>query len=254
MRLFKSLVPLFCLVAVPLCGSGEPDAKALVSESAKSLFALGSYRVEQQASVDMQGGGMNNKMTMTTKMEAVPGKFRMDVSPMGVSVVSDGQATYFFLGQLNQYMKRPAVSSPEGVAESFMPGAGSMIDKVKNAITSANIIRQETIEVQGRKFDCYVVEALIGKITMTTPVPMTISNSHQTTWIDKDRKLALKQIADMEMQMGGSGGPMKMHQEMTVTTLDLEPAFKADEFTFVPPAGAKEVEELPGMPRLGGKN
>jgi outer membrane lipoprotein-sorting protein len=42
---------------------------------------------------------------------------------------------------------------------------------------------------------------------------------------------------------------MKMHQETAVTSLDLAPAFAADEFTFTPPDGAEQVDSLPGMPQ-----
>jgi outer membrane lipoprotein-sorting protein len=226
-----------------------PDAKALLAESGKTLFASGPFRMESQTIMDMQGAGMNNKMTMTIKMASATGKFRMDMSPMGVSVVSDGQSLYFWLAPLNQYMKKPAPASADGLGESLLPGVSGLLGQMKDSM-SANIVRQDVIDFAGKKTECYVIETKLDKTTLPGPSAATISNMRQTSWIDKDRKFLMKQVADMEMQMGATASPMTMHSEMTVTSLDLSPIFSPDEFKFTPPEGAKLVESLPGMDNL----
>ncbi len=254
MSLIKLFVLFACAAALAWAAGETPDAKALVTNSGKAMFALGTFRSEMQTNLEMQGGGMSNKMSMVMKMAAMPGKFRMDMSPTGMVILSDGKFTYVSIPMLNQYLKRPAVSSPEGMAEAFMPGGGSMSEKVKEALTSAKILREEAVEIQGHKVDCYVVESTVGKMTAPGAASVTVENTHQITWIGKERGLVLKQIADAEMRMGDATSPMKMHTEMTVTALDLAPTFQPDEFTFVPPAGAKEVDSLPGMPNAAGQN
>lgn len=163
-----------------------PDAKGLLGDSGKSLFGSGPVRMESQTLIDMQGAGVSNKITLTIKMAATTGKFRMDMSPMGVSVVSDGQSLYFWLAPLNQYMKKPAPSSPEGLAESIMPGLSGLGEQMKDAM-SANIVREDAIDFAGKKTECYVVETKLDKTTLPGTSAPTISNARQTSWISKDR-------------------------------------------------------------------
>jgi outer membrane lipoprotein-sorting protein len=247
MRLITGIIGALC-AALSLTAQA-PDAKALLTDTSKALFASGQFRMESQTILDMQGAGMNNKMTMVIKMAAATGKFRMDMSPMGVAVVSDGQTLYFWLAPLNQYMKKPAPASPDGLAESLLPGVGGLGEQIKDAM-SAKIVRQDVLDFGGKKTECYVIETKLDKTALPGPSGATISNMVQTSWIDKDRKFLLKQIGDLDMQMGATAGPMKVHSEMTVTSLDLSPIFGPDEFKFTPPEGAKLVESLPGMENL----
>lgn len=247
MRLITALVLLSCAV-VPSVRAADADAKSLIAESGKALFSKGSFRTEQQMSVEMHGPGMDTKQSMTLKTEASPGKFRMDLSPTGISIISDGESTYFWMAPLNQYMKKPAASSPEALADLFMPGAGSLSNQAQDAMT-ARIVREEPLMLQGQSVDCYVVEAALDNMTTVVPAPAAINNSRQTMWIDKDRKLVLKQISDVEVHTNATDAPMKIHQELTVTSLDLSPVFSPEEFTFTPPIGSRQVDNLPGIAR-----
>jgi outer membrane lipoprotein-sorting protein len=143
-------------------------------------------------------------------------------------------------------LKRLAVDSPEKLGESLMPGMASFASNAKEAYKSAQILREENVAFQGNDVPCYVVQAELGSVSMAAAG--SIKSGRQTMWIDKERKLVLKQSADFEMHLGTSAEATKTHQEMAMTMLDTAPGFAADDFTFTPPPGAKEVESLPGMP------
>jgi outer membrane lipoprotein-sorting protein len=248
MRLFTVVLALTSSLAV---AADAPDAQALIAESSKALFHQQPYRMQMHNDVRMQSASMNQTIAMDMKISVAPGRFRMDMSPapMSATFVSDGQFTYFYLAAMKKYMKKPAAGSPEAFAESLVPGMSSMMGQA-NQLSTAKIVREETLSVGDLKRACFVVEYTIDKLSVTKPVPITIGNVRATMWIDKERKLSLKQTTDAEMQMGGpSTAPMKMHQETAVTSLDLAPAFAADEFTFTPPDGAEQVDSLPGMPQ-----
>lgn len=248
MRLFTAVLALASSLAI---AADAPDARALIADSSgKALFHQQPYRMQMHNDVQMQSASMNQTIAMDMKISVAPGRFRMDMSPapMVATFVSDGQFTYFYLGAMKKYMKKPAAGSPEGLAESLLPGVSSMMGQA-NQLSTAKIVRDETLSVGDLKRDCFVVEYTIDKLSVTKPAAIAISNVRATVWIDKERKLSLKQTSDAEMQMGGpSTPPMKMHQETVVTLLDLAPAFAADEFTFTPPDGAEQVDSLPGMP------
>jgi len=249
MRLFTVVLALTSSHAV---AADAPDAQALIAESSKALFHQQPFRMRMHMDMQMQmQGAMNQTIALDMKLAVAPGRFRMDATPMPMdsTLVSDGQFTWFYVGAMKKYTKKPAAGSPEALAESVMPGASSMTGMLKD-LTSARVAREETLDVGGLKRDCYVVEFTVDKFSVSSPVPTTLRNVHQTMWIDKERKLTLKQIGDFEMQLGGpSAPPARAHQEIAVTALDLAPAFAADEFTFTPPEGAVEVDSLPGMPK-----
>jgi len=247
MRLFTVVLALTSSLAV---AADAPDAQALIAESGKALFHQQPYRIQMHNDVQMQSASMNQAIAMDMTISVTPSRFRMDMSPapMSATFVSDGQFTYFYLAAMKKYMKKPAAGSPEAFAESLMPGMSSMIGQA-NQLSTAKVVREETLTVGDLKRDCFVIEYTIDKLSLTKPAQIAITNAKATVWIDKERKLSLKQTSDAEMQMGEPAPPMKIHQETTVTSLDLAPSFAADEFTFTPPEGTEQVDSLPGMPQ-----
>jgi outer membrane lipoprotein-sorting protein len=242
-------ITLLALVSTFAWGAESPDAMSLVTQSAKAISAFSSYKMEQHMTIDMQGSGISDKMSLDMQLWAQPGRFRVRTSAASIEVlaVSDGSYTYLYMGgPFNQYLKKPATDSPEKLGETIMPGVAGFANRAKEAYKSARIVREENVAFQGNDVPCYVVEVAVGKVAI--PSAGSISNGKQTIWIDKERKLVLKQTGDFEMLLGAATEPMKTHQEMAMTSLDTAPGFAADDFKFTPPAGAKEVDSLPGMP------
>ena len=211
MRLFTVVLALTSSLAV---AADAPDARALIAESSKALFHQQPYRMQMRNDVRIESASMNQNIAMDMKISVAPGRYRLDMSPapMSATFVSDGQFTYFYLAAMKKYMKKPAAGSPEALGESLMPGMSSMIGQA-NQLSTAKIVRQETLNVGDLKRDCFVVEYTMDKLSITKPAPITISNVKATVWIDQERRISLKQTSDAEMQMGGpAASPMKMHQ------------------------------------------
>ena len=238
----KLLVLALCTV---FCRAADtPDAKSLLTQSAGAMFShTGGFRMENEMKVTMSGGGMN--MTMRTKMSSSEGKLRVETEPIKSLTVSDGESMYMWVGAMNEYVKRSApksvgemVSSVSGMSGFGDPGA---------MVSTAKIVRTEGIDFQSKSIECYVVESTLDNVPLPAPPGATMSGM-MTSWIDKDRHITVKQLFDMTMKMGASAEPMKINMEQNLVSLDLSPIFGPDEFRFVVPEGAKQVDALPGMP------
>jgi thiol-disulfide isomerase/thioredoxin len=177
---------------------------------------------------------------------------------MGESViVSDGENTWMYVGMIKQYTKTAAASTPESLVKSLVPGMSSVIDqmKAKDPYLSAKIVGEETMEVEGKKIDCYVVEAKLDKISLPGSVEM--SDGVQKVWVDKITKLSLKQTMTATVQGGAVAEPAQMSQVSTVISEKLDVPVQDSSFTFTPPEGSKQVAEfqsaLKGTGDLTGK-
>ncbi len=183
------------LLALRAFAQDQPDARALLKETADVLLHHKSYQVDQRAVIEM-GGSVPTRLEMMVKITvSSPGKLRIESSgKMGESViVSDGEYTWMYVGMIKQYTKTAAASTPESLVKSLVPGMSSVIDqmKAKDPYISAKIVGEETMEVEGQKIDCYVVEAKLDKISL--PGSIEMSDGVQKVWVDKVTKLSLKQ-------------------------------------------------------------
>jgi len=127
--------------------------------------------------------------------------------------------------------------------------------KSKDPYTSVKIVGEETVEVDGKSTDCYVVEATLDKIAM--PGAITMESAVLKFWIAKDSKLTLKTTVTAKMQGGPVGGEMEMNMATTVTSQKLDEPVPDAVFVFDPPPDAKQVADFkppgPVTPNLSGK-
>lgn len=242
MRLF-ALVPLFIALG---CAQDAPDARALLKETADVLLHHKSYQLDQQAVIEM-GGSVPTRLEMLVKIAvSSPGKLRIESSgKMGESlIVSDGENTWMYVGMIKQYTKKEAASTPESLVKSLVPGMSSVMDqlKAKDPYLSAKIVGEETMEVEGKKIDCYVVEGRLEKISLPGMIDMT--DGVQKVWVDKVTKLSLKQTMTAMVQGGAVREPAQMTQTSTVVSQKLDAPVPDSSFTFTPPEGSKQVAEF----------
>ena len=240
-----SILFLFCCVAP---AQDSPDARALMKESNDILLRHKSYQLEQRAVVDVSGS-LPTRVEMLVKIAAShPGKLRIGSSgKMGDSlIVSNGEATWMYIGQLQEYTKTAAAATPESLVKSLVPGMSGVMDqlKTKDPYLSAKITGEEQVEVDGQKYDCYVLEARLETITL--PGSFEMANGVQKMWIEKVSKLTLKQTMTATMQGGPLTAPAQMNQSVTVTSEKLDAPVPDSTFTFTPPEGAKLVTEFKG--------
>jgi len=251
MRMISFLIALsFCAAAqtTPTAAqtTAAPDARALLKETADALLQHKFYQLDQRAAVDMQG--INPiRMEMTVKMAVShPGKLRIESGGQlgSALIVSDGENTWMYIAGLKQYTKTASASAPEYLLKSLMPGMTDVVDKLKakDPYTEAKVTGEEPVEVDGQKFDCYVVEAKLAKITLPGAVDMT--DTIQKAWIEKASKLTLKLTVTATMTGPGMKAPVQMNQAVTVTAMKVDAPVPDSMFTFAPPEGVKEVPDF----------
>ena len=244
MRIISILTLSGCL----LSAQDLPDARKLIKETSDILLAHKSYQLEQRAVVDVTGS-LPARVEMVVKIAAShPGRLRIESSgKMGDSlIVSNGEATWMYIGALKQYTKTAAAATPESLVRSLVPGMAGVMDqlKAKDPYVSAKITGEEQVEVDGQKYDCYVVEARLDTITL--PGSIEMANGIQKLWVDKVSKLTLKQTMTATMQGGSLTAPAQMNEATTVISQKLDAPMTDAMFNFTPPEGAKLVPEFTG--------
>ena len=255
------IASLAVLLALPgaVRADTPPDGKTLLQESGDALRSAQSYILEQAVVVEISGG-LRSRLEMPVKLAAAnPDKLRIESNgPVGSTlIVSDGENTWMYLGPLKQYTKTPAASSPDALMKSINPGISEMVAEYrsKDPYLSVKVTGEESLEMDGRHFDCFVVEAALDNIKM--PGAMMLTGGVMKMWIDKKTKLTLRQTASATMQGGSLRAPAEMNQTVNMLSMKLNEPVPDSMFQFTPPEGAKEVKEFQGpvkaVPDLAGK-
>jgi len=230
---------LFSLVAQQL-----PDAKELLKQCEQALKKHRSYHYETKMTMDMVMGGNPIHMSTTSSTAVVnPDKMRIESKgPMGeTTIVTDGEYTWVYISALKQYVKKAAILGPQALFESL--GMGNITDP-SIAIGDAKILGEETIEVDGNKYVCWVVEKKLDKLKMPQPGGAELTDGVITLWIDKDLKIDWKMTMSVKMQGDPMPKPVEMKQERIKRALTLDVDLPDSLFRFTPPEGAKEVAEF----------
>lgn len=239
-----------CFLLFPLLAQQLPDANELLKQSREALKTRRSYQYETEMSIDMIIGGNPIHMSMTSSQAMVnPDKMRIESkSQMGGStLVMDGEYTWVYIPALKQYAKKAAVRGPQALLESI--GMGNVTDPSK-ALKDTKVLREESIEVDGSKYVCWVVETKLDKLKLPQPEDAELTDGLITLWIDKDLKIDRQMTMSGKMQGGSMPAPVEMKQKMIKRALKLDVDLPDSLFRFTPPEGAKEVAEFAGRPEM----
>ncbi|HUI57535.1 MAG TPA: redoxin family protein [Bryobacteraceae bacterium] len=248
-------IALSALVLPALCAQTLPDADGLIKGNGAALKEHRSVQYVSEMTVEMTGQTpmkMGGEISMAFQN---PGKMRMDSKMQGIDIlmVSDGEATYAYNSMFKQYVKQNAALGPEGIVGMM----GVQMPDMSKIKPVSKTLRDETIEVNGEKHDCWVVESKIDKIEIPGVAGAQASAMVLTFWFDKKLGIDLQMTTSMKMQMPGAG-EMGMNQKMVKKTIKFDEPLPDSFFAFTPPADAKEVPTLMGstLPKgdLAGKD
>jgi len=118
-------------------------------------------------------------------------------------------------------------------------------------------VREEPVEIDGKKYDCWVVETKIERFAMPQAQGIELTGCLLDLWLSKDLKLSLQMTMSGKIQGGPLPAPVETKQKMTMRSLRFDLDLPDSLFHFSPPEGAKEVAEFsaPGLskPDLTGK-
>jgi len=229
------------LVLPVLRAQQVPDGEALV-KGTRGHFHTIQYTDQTTIEIPTPAGPVN--MTVESSTAKVnPGKLREESTVQGMMTllkISDGEVTTIYEPAKNEYVKIPAALGDLGVFQSM--GLGAMPDTSK-AKLSYRTLRDETVEVDGVKHDCRVVETQVGNIDMPEQNVQLQGKITMTfiSWVDKDLNLPLQSNISMSTE---SAATPAVHMTMRLKNLKVDQSIPDSLFTFKPPPDAKEVKEM----------
>ncbi len=223
-----------------------PDADKLMKQAteATAKFHTLQYDADSTTELGDPGASMKIKSEGSWAVEN-PGKTRVETKAQGMvfEMVSDGNSTWLYASMNKQYTRIPAAMGAGGV----MAGMGMKLPDVAHMPKTMKVLREESLEIDGAKHDCWVVETRIGD--MDIPIPQMpkmnaeMTDAVTTAWIDKKTFIDLQ--TTMSMNVAAAGMPPKaVRVQTTKKNIKIDQPIADSVFTFTPPPDAKEVKEL----------
>jgi len=226
----------------------EPDASTILRQVAQTYQEVKSQSVEATFVLDRKTSPMRIEIPISGTI-LKPGRVRLEVnSPMmGSQTISDGRSTWMYVARFQQYTRKPV--SPGIFPMSDGPGDIFAGENILDRLKTAKLLRQERLSVDGREIDCDVVQAEYSP----RPGDQPRQTGPKTFWVDRRRSIILKTSSLLRIDSPRFGGPLEMTQSITVTSIKLDGPLPDSLFVFVPPEGAREVDEImpPGMKAPG---
>lgn len=247
MRLVGAAALLLSLIFAPAYGQQLPDADSVmkqVEDAAKRYHSL-QFVSENTSESGSVGGKPFKMVSKVTEARVTPGKSRIESSTGGMTVlvVSNAEFTYVYSSSNKQYVKILAGLGPAGM----MSAMGMKMPDLASIHQSYKTLREETIEIDGVKHDCWVLEDNIGDMVVPLPQndqpPVKATGVVMTIWVDKKLLIAMQTFMSMKIALP-SMPAMEMRQTIVVKNLKIDQPVDESLFTFSPPEGSKEVKEL----------
>jgi thiol-disulfide isomerase/thioredoxin len=221
-----------------------PDAKELLKQTTEAFTLRRSYQYETDMVIDLVIGGNPVHVRLTTSLSVVnPGKKRIESrGQMGdTTIISDGEFTWSYVPALKQYTRKAVIRSAQATLDSI--GTGSLAADISKATDALKTLRDESIEIDGSKYACWVIETRIDSVKLPQPEGAELTGVI-TLWIDKDLKIQRKMSMVGTMQGGPITTPIEVKQTMTNRAVKLDLDLPDSLFAFTPPEGAKEVPDF----------
>jgi thiol-disulfide isomerase/thioredoxin/outer membrane lipoprotein-sorting protein len=239
LRIFVALA----LAAYAAVAQALPDAQTLFerAQAAAKSFHSFQFMAETTTESGLPIGPIKSEISIAYLN---PGKTRMEIKTAGLTIldVSDGETIWVFNSVVNHYAKVSAAQGPAAVVAAM----GVKLPDVFSVNSSYKTTGEETIEIDGQKHDCWIVEVRIGELTVPSQndkAPASkMTGGVMTSWIDKKLGVDLQSTLTIKMLMGGRD--IEMRQKIVKRNIQIDQPMDEALFTFTPPPGAKEVKEL----------
>jgi len=238
---------LIALVAL-LVFSGQaaqlPDAEALMKQVDDAHRGFTSLQYEAETTSERIGEGRqgNAPIKSTTLFaSAKPGKIRTETTRQGMRFIngSDGETMWTYEPVRKQYTITNASALAAETQQSNSP-AGPRPN------ISRKTLREETIEIDGQKYDCWVVETRMSEFPVRRPltdVQIKVTDVVTTYWIDK-KLMIIRQSTNTSKQQIPGRPEFQSLQKTFYRNLKVNEAIPDSMFTFVPPPDARRVEYI----------
>jgi thiol-disulfide isomerase/thioredoxin len=226
-----------------------PDGKSLLDQSKDAFTKFRSYQYEMNLTTEVTVRNDPSKMTvstttLTTLVSAVnPDRKRIETksAPAGTMIVSDGEYTWTYIATLNQYTKKAAIDWSQSPFASM--GVGSASDQ-ERMFKGVKMVGEETLDVDGKKIDCWMVEFGLDKLPFPQTPGTDVSNFVEKCWIAKDQKICFKVSFSGTLSGGAIPGQVGLQETATIRAVKLDEDLPESLFHFTPPEGALELERM----------
>ncbi|RYG75626.1 redoxin domain-containing protein [bacterium] len=241
-RFMKRLLPLGLTLVLALLVQAAPapttdlaknkiqlEASAILDQSAQAYAALNGLSMQYAAFDDNAGKTTSSSGTIAFSR---PGKARLDIKTgkSNFVVLSDGVKIY---SQLQPDSYRVGYSPKASAIESVFENVPSALSLLLPFLAAGN----NPLGMEGIKWQD--VKLLPEGVSMSTKLGSKAPPLTFKLYFDPTDKLLRR--AEAVMIVDGK----KSVNLTTITNVRLNPEFSPTSFTFVPPAGAKEVAEAP---------
>jgi thiol-disulfide isomerase/thioredoxin len=251
------LATAFLALLLPLIPQALPDGKELLKQSGDAFNKFHSYQYEWEIAVGTPTGTNPVKMTSTYSCAAInPDRRRVENKASGIGfemlTVADGEYTWTYLPMFSQYTKKAALQDPQSTPSSL-----GMLG-LQDFFIPAKTTGEEAVEINGKKFDCWLVESKVDKLSMPQLLGMEVRDAVARFWIAKDLRISLQVTMSGKVSIKGmpvpmeTPAPMEMQEKMTMLSLRIDPDLPDSLFRFTPPEGSREVAEFPA-PSIGAR-
>lgn len=169
------------------------------------------------------------------------------------TIVSDGATEWRFHASDGLYTAKPVSGAkPKGgtviVEDEYVlmeaRNIRKRIARLARTLNSARLLKNENINVAGRKIECRVLRFDQNDLKTRREVG---ASEEQTLWIDKDRNVILKSVEKSRVSVrrrNGTSFPMHVERTVTYPVIELDQDTPSSLFAFTPPQGARLVAEF----------
>ncbi len=234
------------------------DASALVHKVQDYYRAASPARFVGVLIQEGTVGGQTQRGEANFVVAAAPGrKFRWEVHnpQQGVVITSDGDSTWTYLSQYQQYVVVPAPpdSAPPGQSPTADATPLGALRRLADIARDPKFLRTDSVMVGGISRPCYVVELLDS----SAKPPQGLSHVDPGTYyIGQDIPVVWKLMSSASRDSGAAGPSARFSQTLLVTSGGPDATLPDSTFSYSAPEGAKRVvqfrpPERPGPDYLG---
>lgn len=225
-----------------------PDARDILMRSDDALLHASTVRMKAVEDLDMSMNGAEVKIAMHFELSMGTGKrfhYQVNVGDIEKLMVSDGKTTWTYLPKTNAYTV--ATGSSPAPAQDMQ---NIFYGRVAANITRAEVLRTESISIDTRSMDCFVIRAEYSHVAGLPNSTAAV----RTVWIDRDSGLIWRDIWEGEQKVGNPPVSSHVRIAFNYSLLELGAPLADDLFAFQPPEGARLVKSFTPPGVVGGPN
>jgi outer membrane lipoprotein-sorting protein len=236
------------LAAVGVEAQGPPNAQAILGKVGEAYSAVTTFHGEGSMEMANSSAGMHQTMQMPLVLDVkLPGAIRvvMNNGAARSLLVSDGHTTWLYMPTMNTYSKMEVPTGPAGQTGRTKPYDVLMkYRNLANRVQQASITRTETLTVNEKPANCWVLHVLFKRNQATGPMAnqakVKVQSSEGDLWVDQVNDWVLRE--DVETHMLMSGSPAETRMSVTFDKISMNPPLNDALFKFSPPSGAREID------------